>query len=434
MTKYILALVLLAGGSAGAQERLTLQDAISRTLQHNYDIAIAATAQQQAAANNTYGNAGFLPNINAGVSGSQSRQNVQSDLANGSQQNNPNAINTNINPNITVNWTIYDGGRMFLVKKQLTQLEVLSSLQQRVQMQAAVSRIIQMYATVVLQQKQLIAVDTALHLATVRMRLAELKYRTGAGAKVDYLQARVDYNARQADSLTYLSSFAQACDSMSVLMGENEDKLYVVDDSLMLNTHLQPLDKERLRDVNLSLAAFRRSADIAHINEDIARSFRLPTVALNGGYVYNRSTSATGFALFSQSYGANGSVNLSVPVFQGGNLRRQSKVASLQAIREELIYNRQYTVVGRQYRTSWRNYSLAVAAYNLANENLQYAKENLDVQLARFRVGVGTTLESREAENAYVQALIRLYTAQFNVKTNETLVLELENRLVDELE
>jgi outer membrane protein TolC len=202
----------------------------------------------------------------------------------------------------------------------------------------------------------------------------------------------------------------------------------------MLNTHLQPLDKERLRDVNLSLAAFRRSADIAHINEDIARSFRLPTVSLNGGYVYNRSTSATGFTLFTQSYGANGSINLSVPVFQGGNIRRQAKVASLQAIREELIYDRQHTVLGRQYRTAWRNYSLAVAAYNLASENLQYAKENLDVQLARFRVGVGTTLESREAENAYVQALIRLYTAQFNVKTNETLVLELENRLVGELD
>lgn len=430
MTKYLLAQVLLVSSSSFAQERLTLQDAISRTLQHNYDIAIAATTQQQAVINNTYGNAGFLPNINAGLSGSQSRQNVQSDLANGSQQNNPNAINANINPNITVNWTIYDGGRMFLIKKQLTQLEALSSIQQKAQLQTAVSRIIQMYANVVLQQKQLIAVDTALHLAMVRMQLAELKYRTGAGAKVDYLQARVDYNARQADSLTYLASFAQACDSMSVLMGENQDKLYVVDDSLMLNTHLQPIDKERLRDINLSLAALRRNADIAHINADIASRLKLPTVALNGGYVYNRSTSATGFALFTQSYGANGNINLTVPVFQGGNIRRQAKVASLQAIREELIFDRQYTVVGRQYRTAWRNYTLAVAGYNLANENLQYAKENLDVQLARFRVGVGTTLESREAENAYVQALIRLFNAQFNVKTNETLVLELENRLV----
>jgi outer membrane protein TolC len=67
---------------------------------------------------------------------------------------------------------------------------------------------------------------------------------------------------------------------------------------------------------------------------------------------------------------------------------------------------------------------------NLANEDMKFARENLDVQLARFRVGAGTTLESREAENAFVQSLIRLYAAEFNVKVYETQVLELENKLL----
>jgi outer membrane protein TolC len=430
MDKPLLILLLLVTGATIAQERLTLQEAIARTLQKNYDISISGIAVQQAARNNTIGNAGYLPNISAGISGSQSRMNVQSDLANGSEQNNPNAVNTNLNPAVLVNWTVFDGGRMFLVKKQLNELEALSELQLRMQMQSVVSRTIQMYAQVALMQRQLAAVDTALHLARVRMELTDMKYRNGAGAKVDYLQARVDYNARQADSLTYVGSFAQACDSMSVLMGENEDKLYRVDDSLPIDRKLQPAGKDRLRDINLSLSIFRQNADLSQINADIARSFSLPTLTLNGGYVYNRNTSATGFALFTQSYGANGSFNLSVPVFNGGNLRRQTKVASLQAMRDELLFERQYTIIGRQYRTTWRNYTLAVAAYNLANENIRYAKENLDVQLARFRVGVGTTLESREAENAFVQAIIRLYTAEYDLKISETQVLELENRLV----
>ncbi len=431
MNKYILSFLTLAAATlCNAQERLTLQDAITRTLKKNYDISIANVTIQQAEANNTYGNAGFLPNINAGIAATESRSNVKSDLANGTQQNNPNAVNTNINPAITASWTLFDGGRMFLVKKQLNEVEALSQLQLRIQMQTMVSRTIQMYAQVALQQKQLIAVDTALHLAKARMDLTEMKYKTGAGAKVDYLQARVDYNARKADSLNYMATFAQACDSMSVLMGINEDVLYKVDETLPLNTTLQRTDKDQLPELNLSLSAYKYNAKIAKINADIAKTYALPTLTINGGYVYNRSTSATGFALFSRNYGANGTVNLSVPVFQGGNIRRQTKVASLQSMREELQYERQNTIIGRQYRTAWRNYSLAVASLNLANEDMKFARENLDVQLARFRVGAGTTLESREAENAFVQSLIRLYAAEFNVKVYETQVLELENKLL----
>jgi len=432
MNKYILAFVLSIPALCNAQERLTLQDAMARTLRHNFDISIANVAVSQAEANNTLGNAGFLPNINAGIAATESRSNVHSDLTNGSQQNNPNAVSTNINPALTMSWTLFDGGRMFIVKKQLNQLEALSKLQLRTQMQTMLSRTIQMYAQVVLQRKQLIAVDTALWLARARMELSEMKYRTGAGAKVDYLQARVDYNARKADSMTYLAGFAQACDSMSVLMGENEDKYYIVDDSMELNIRLQHTDKDNLRDINLSIAGYRYNASISHLNEDIAKAAALPSLSLNGGYVYNRSTSATGFALFTRNYGVNGTLNLTVPVFQGGNIRRQTRVASLQAMRDDLLYERQNTIIGRQYRTTWRNYTLAVAAYNLANEDMKYSRENLDVQLARFKVGVGTTLESREAESAFVQSLIRLYTAQCNVKVYETQVLELENKLLSD--
>jgi len=430
MKKYVLPLLLISCTITRAQERLTMQDAILMALEHNYDIRTAEIAQKQAQRNNTLGNAGFSPVINAGVTASESHNNVRSDLANGSQQNNPNAKNTNVNPAVTANWTLFDGGRMFFVKKQLNEAEALSETQFRAQIQATVSKVIQTYAQVTLQQKQMMAIDTALKLAVERMKLAELKYRTGAGAKVDYLQARVDYNARQDDSVTYLNTFANACDSLSVLMGNNDGKLYKVDDSLTINLNLIPADMDRLKEINLSLDAYRHNSNISRLNADIAKTYHLPTLSFSGTYAYNRSTSATGFALFTRSYGINGLFNLSIPVFSGGNIRRQSGIASLQAMRDELLFERHYTIIGRQYRTAWRNYRLAIAAYNLARENISFARENIEVQAARFRVGIGTTLELREAENGYVQALVRLYTAQYNVKVGETQMLELENKLI----
>jgi outer membrane protein len=428
--KYFIIILFMFCHVAWGQERLTLQEAIARTLAHNFDIRIASLAEQQAARNNTYGNAGFSPYVFLNASATKTWSNTHSELTNGTTQRNPNAQSVNYNPNISVSWTIFDGGKMFLMKTQLDELEHMSELQLRVQMQTMVSRTIQMYAQVVWKQKQLRAIDTAIVLAKLRMDISRLKYETGASAKVDYLQARVDYNARQADSLTFTADLVSVTDSLGVLMGADDDRRYITDDSLELNTNLEPVDKEKLAAANLNLGLFRYNARVSHLNEDIAKTYFLPTLSFNGGYSFSRSTSATGFTSYNQSYGPSGTLTLSLPVFEGGNLRRQAKVASLQAMRDDLLYDKQNTVLGRQYRTAWRNYQVAVAAYKLEHENIQYARENLFIQQARFRVGIATTLESRQAENDYITALVRLYTAAYNLKVNETVVLELENKLV----
>ena len=65
MLNRILTILLCVGVfNANAQERLSLQDAIARAMEHNFDIRIADVTAQQAEANNTLGNAGLLPNLN----------------------------------------------------------------------------------------------------------------------------------------------------------------------------------------------------------------------------------------------------------------------------------------------------------------------------------------------------------------------------------
>lgn len=437
MRSYLVFIALLIIGiyPAAAQQRLTLQDAITKALAHNFDIRIANVALQQAEANNTLGNAGILPNINGGAGVTKGKANTLIQFADPGRppQVNPNAVTTNYNAGVFANWRIFDGGRMFLVKKQLSRTEDLAAAQLKEQMQYAVSQVIQSYAQVVLQHQQGVAIDTGLALARIRMLLSQVKFETGTSAKVDYLQARVDYNERRADSLTQQSLITAAFANLNVWMGkENAEQEYIVDDSLELNTTLAPTRRELLDDINLTLDVFRRNADISRLNARIAKANYWPTLDFNGSYTYNKTESQAGFTLFNRSYGASGGLALNVPLFMGGNIRRQAKVASLQAMRDELVYARQSTEIGRQYRTAWKNYEVSVAAYHLESENILYAKENMDIQRARFRVGIATTLETREAENSYVAALVRFYTAAYNVKVNEVRVLELEGELVQQ--
>lgn len=430
MKQILAGILLLSGTVATSQQRLTLSDAIAKALEHNFDIRIAKTALQEAERNNTLGNAGFSPNVNATAGVTTGSANTRIEFADGRVQEVANAASVGYNGAVSLGWTLFDGGRMFLNKKLLNTQEAVASAQLKERVQAIVSQTIQAYAAAVFQKQQGVAIDTALMLAKTRMVLSQVKYETGASAKVDFLQARVDYNTRQSDSLTLEAQHISSLATLNALMGEEVDKLYVLDEELQMNTALQPADKDRLKDLSPSLQIARQNAEASELSAKIAKTFMLPTLSVNGAYSYNRTQSQAGFALFNQSYGPTGGANLSMPLFQGGNLRRQAKIASLQAMRMQLSYDWQNTELSRQYRSAWGNYEMALAAYKLEQENIGYAKENLDIQKARFRVGVANTLETREAENSYVQALQRLFTAAYNLKVSETRVLELEGNLV----
>jgi len=411
-------------------ERLTLEDAIARALEHNFDIRVAAVVAEQAATNNTAGNAGLLPDFNGTAGFNLGSANTRIEFADGRIQEVNNARTLSYNTGVTANYTVFAAGRAWLIRKQLRANEQLAQVQVREQMQLQVSQVVQTYARAVWQHQQRVAIDTGLVLAQVRMMLSRVKFETGASAKVDFLQARVDYNARQSDSLAQIAALNTAFADLNLLIGEDPYKTYDLDDSLLVNLSMVPSAPERLKDLNLSLEVARQAVDIAKLDTRISRSFLFPSLGVTGGYGYTRSQSQAGFALFNQNFGPTGGLNLNVPIFQGGNLRRQVKVAGLESLRQEILLARQGTEINRQYRSAWKDYEMSVASYRLEQENINYAKENADIQRARFRVGIATTLETREAENSYVQALIRLYTAAYNLKVNETRVLELESRLV----
>lgn len=428
MIKNILLLFLMLPLAVRAQEVLSLDSAVAKALRYNYDIRIADNTVQQAAANNTLGNAGFLPNLNATTGVTTGNNNTLLQFNDGTNLNRS-GLTYGYNGGLNLSWTIFAAGRAYLVRKQLTALQKISEAQFRAQVQATVSQVIQAYALTVYNHQQITALDTSIELARARMELSRAKFEIGTSAKVDYLQGRVDLNASRAQLLSQDAGLESARASLNALMGEDEEQTYRVEDSLSLNLALTPSDKERLRSSNPLLEAARLNADLGKIETRIARTFYFPTIGLNGGYTYNYTNSQAGQFSVNRGYGPTGGLSLNVPIFQGGNLRRQVRVAGLQALSDELSYGLQNTQLGRDYRTAWSAYQTAVAGYRLEEESIGYARENLDIQKARFQVGIATSLELREAENSYVQVLARKNTAAYNVKVNETRVLELESRL-----
>ncbi len=418
--------------AARAQEFLSLDSAIAKALLHNYDVRIADVTTQVAATNNAIGNAGLLPSVNGSAGYSQGSTNTRLVRTDGTITAVNGAGNTAMNAGINATYTVFAGGRAWLIYRQLGRREALADAQLRLQIQSTISGVIQAYAAVVNDQRQTVAVDTAIALAKVRMDLSKAKYDVGSSAKVDYLQGRVDYNAAISQRISLQASRSGNNAALNELMGEMSDATYIVQDSLPVNLVLSPADSSLLLGRSPLLDVQRINVDIARFDKRIARSYYLPELGVSAGYQFTRTTTDAGVLLSNRQIGPSAGATLNIPIFQGGNIRRAVKVASLNELSAELAYDRQERSVSRQYRSAWANYQSAVAIYNLESENRGYAKENLDIQQARFRVGVATTLELREAEASYVSTLARYYLAGYNAKVAETRVLELEARLNSE--
>ena len=141
---YKIAFLFLIGFSANAQEILMLEDAVKTSLENNYDIKIAKNNLKIDETNNNIGTAGMLPIISANLVNNNSQIDTKQTQADGTVRQLDNAKNMNLSYGVGLDWTIFDGMRMFSRREQLKVLEE----QGKSELQAAIlTKISDVYVT-----------------------------------------------------------------------------------------------------------------------------------------------------------------------------------------------------------------------------------------------------------------------------------------------
>ncbi len=204
MKQFKLILIIFLAGyfqSATAQEYLTLKDAISIALQNNYDIKLVNNDLQIAANNVNAGNAGLLPVLQGNFGTGGSRQKTVQTTSTGEERRNDNVRTTNMSYGAALDWTIFDGFRMFATYDKLKELQKLGEVNEKATILSTVAQVISAYYDLARQQQLVVATDSALDISRFRIRIAENKLQIGKGSKLDVLSATVDYNT---DTSAYL--------------------------------------------------------------------------------------------------------------------------------------------------------------------------------------------------------------------------------------
>ena len=432
---FVFVFFLIVGNFIRAQQPLTIEQAIATSLANNYDILLSRNDSLLAALDYAYANYAFYPRLNANAGYNLSNNNSRQVLADGSKRERNDIKSNNLSASINLNWTLFDGLKMFSTKKRLGQLVELGELQIKNQVITTVSDVMRTYYDLVRQQQQLKAIEETMQLSEERLKLAQYKFDIGTGAKPDALQAQIDLNAQKSAYLTQQSNILKTKELLNQLLSIPVDTDFNVLDTIPITTGLL-LDsiQNGLTGINPQLLIIQKNLDIANLSLQERRAERFPTVSFNSAYnfsrVDNKSVINPFQPLFNQNRGLNYGFTATVPIFNGYNTRRLMKAAELDIEYQQLQYKKSLALITTSITNAYKDYDLSKRTLILEEDNIKLVRENLFIARERYRLGISTFLEMREAQRSLEEANNRLIQARYNTKIAEIELLRLRGDLV----
>lgn len=434
LKSVFLSLLMLTASGTGtllAQESLTLSAAIERTLKNNFFISISRNDSLISDNNNTIGNAGFLPTLDATAGVSTSVNNTEQEYSNGSTVKRDGAGTDNINAALRLNWTLFDGMRMFAAKSRLAAAEENAGYRLKNQIENVVSDLILAYFDVVRLQQAVRVMEETIRINDERVRIAQARFETGAASKLDFLQARVDRDARLSELMRMKNQLDESISTVNRLMGSGEFTPFTASDSISFT--YRPDLSELTKSVNNRNSEILSQQSQFEMNRSLVNEYkasRFPWLNANVSYSYGRTENEVGFALLNQNQGLSAGLTLTWNLFGGFNTSREVKNAKLNVSTANLLLSEAKARISQQLAVAFRKYESDQAIVELEQGNLQYARENADVSLEAFRIGSISGIQLREAQNSYEQALLRLIEARYQAKISETVLMKLNGDLV----
>ncbi|MEO7983822.1 MAG: TolC family protein [Bacteroidota bacterium] len=435
MRKLFLPVLLLITFSSSAQRMLSLEEAIATALQHNYDILLSKNDSTVAALDYSYRNAAFLPRVNGNL-GTVWNNNAQKQiLSDGTKRESTGLKSNNLTAQLALNWTLFDGMKMFATRDKMEEFVKLGELGIKNQVVNTVATVINTYYDIVRQKQQLIAVEEQMGLSQERVKLAQYKLDIGVGTKPDVLQGKVDLNAQRAAQLLQQTLIAKRKEVLNQLMNVQQGTMYDVADSIPINTTLSLGDIQNGMEINNPLLLIaKKNIDIAGFTLKERKAERFPTVSFNSAYNFNRLNNQSVInsfsTLFNRTRGLNFGLTATIPILNNFTNRRQIKQAQLDIQYQQLVYDNQKSVLSLGVISAWKDYEQQKRALALEEESILLAKENVTILFQVYKLNSTTLIQLKEAENSLGDAYNRLIAARYSTKLAETELLRLKGELI----
>ena len=431
--KHILVFVLTAvalpcmAQVAVRHDVLTLQECLAEGLHNNYSIQIAENRRQTADDNATAANAGLLPTVTAsagyGLDFLSSRSEAR---ATGITTRSSNYLDHALTAQVGLTWTVFDGLGMQARYAELKLLRQQGDLEKRMAVEDLISSLTAEYYNCIQQRIRLRNYRNSMRLSRERMRIVEERYAIGNFSRLDYMQAKVDFNADSAQFMKQQEALRTSIVELNRLMGNayGEGRVALVADTVI--AVMDRMDYEALWQDVLAYNTDLRNAQLAKglaeqsLRCVLARNY--PYVKLNASYGYNYNRYDVAANRFSDRWGPSAGVTVGFDIFEGS--RRSARKAARKEMENKSLEAADLQLsLQSKFSTLKQNHGNNLAVLALEQQNLAAAQENYDIARERYLLGDLSGFEMREAQHSLLNAEERILQAAYDTKMCEISLL-----------
>ena len=426
----ILLLLITVFTGIHAQKTLSMDDAVKISLKNNFDILVAGNDASVSKVNNTPGNAGMLPTIAINGSGSYNMNNTYQKYPDGSSVNLPSINSSAVSAGVQLSWTLFDGGRMFVTKSKLNEIESLGEIQYQEKVMQTLFNVISTYYDIVRQKQQLKYLQVAMNYNKERVAIAQAGFNAGTLIKSDLLQAKIDLNVINENFINQQFAINEANKTLNQLLAQSKDDVYVFSDSIPLNYSPNRAELfQKLNTSNTTILSFQKQIDIANLAVKESESGYLPNVGFRAGYYVAQSTNPNQTIAQNRTLGPQVGGSVVIPLFSAGENKRKFSVAKIQSQSAEYDLQNIKLQVNTLLENTLAEYENQQRLLQIETENNELALENYKISLDRLRLGQTTSLEVHIAQENFVQSNTRLINFRYNLKIAETKLKQLVSAL-----
>lgn len=430
MKKQFLLFALLLSVGLQAQKKIRLEEAIDIALKGNFDIQVARNDADISKINNTKGNAGMLPTVNLNGSGNFAFNHLSQKLSSGITNTYPNQSVTTLGANTQLSWTLYDGGKMFVTKKKLGEMQSLGELQFNAKVLDVTYNVVSAYYDIIRQKQQLKSMEEVINYNRQRVVIAQTGFNSGLLDKTQLLQAKIDLNVANENAINQRHAISQAQKTLNGILGKDTSTEYEVGDSIPFSP--VPDKNElllKLGSSNASILSLKKQIDVAKLIVKETQKGYSPTFNLQGGYYLSQTNNSEGATLRNQSFGPQIGGTLSIPLYNGGETKRKIAAAKVELLSAQYNLENTQLQLTIELENAYTDFENQQQLLQIEKDNNLLAKENMEISLQRLKLGQTTSLEVHQAQENYVQSCTRLLNFEYNLKMGETKLRQLVSSL-----
>ena len=433
LTIFALALSVLGGNA----QTFTLSQCLKKGLENNYSLRITRNEEEVAHNNATAANAGYMPTIdlaagyNGSIGGNSSKQRTTGEI-----EKSGNSFDNNVSAGVDVNWTIFNGFKTKTTYEQLKEMEKMGETGTRLAIEDFIADLTAEYYNFLQQRMRLHNYYNAVLLSKERLRIVEERYNIGNFSRLDYQQAKVDFNADSAQYIKQQEVVITSRIALNEMMAIEQvyTPITTVETTIEIDSTLDfTYLWNRMLENNAELLLADHSNTITELDYKKVLSRNYPYLKLNAGYDYNFNNYGKGTYIHRNGWGGNASLTIGINLWDG-NRRREKRNAKIAVENAKLQREKLVLSLKADLGNMWQAYRNNLQLLNLEKVNVITARENHEIAKERYMLGDLSGIEMREAQLSLLQAEERLLSVEYDTKICEISLLLISGEIGNYLE